>query len=67
MLVVHGAEDVNVPVSQAELLRDALVEHGVEHELVVYEGEGHVIEGVEQQVDLLERTREWFTRWLGVR
>ncbi|AXX27835.1 S9 family peptidase [Actinosynnema pretiosum subsp. pretiosum] len=67
VLVVHGAEDVNVPVSQAELLRDALVEHGVEHELVVYEGEGHVIEGVEQQVDLLERTREWFTRWLGVR
>ena len=37
MLIVHGADDTNVPVEQAELLH-AAVRHS---ELVVYPGEGH--------------------------
>ncbi|MFI6094614.1 alpha/beta hydrolase family protein [Lentzea sp. NPDC051213] len=56
MLIVHGAEDTNVPVEQAELLHRA-VAHS---ELVVYPGEGHVLARREHRLDLLNRTRRFF-------
>ncbi|WP_414935713.1 prolyl oligopeptidase family serine peptidase [Amycolatopsis sp. cmx-11-51] len=64
VLIVHGAEDTNVPLSQAEFFHRALRHFGVEHDLVVYPGEGHRISGREHQLDLLRRTREWFARLL---
>lgn len=56
LLIVHGAEDTNVPVEQAELLHRA-VPHS---ELVVYPGEGHSLRGREHRLDLLNRTRRLF-------
>ncbi|KZB82276.1 S9 family peptidase [Amycolatopsis regifaucium] len=64
VLIVHGADDTNVPLSQAEFFHRALRHFGVEHDLVVYPGEGHRIGGREHQLDLLRRTREWFSRLL---
>ncbi|AUI63534.1 S9 family peptidase [Amycolatopsis sp. BJA-103] len=64
VLIVHGAEDTNVPLSQAEFFHRALRHFGVEHDLVVYPGEGHSLRGREHQVDLLRRSREWFARLL---
>ncbi len=64
VLIVHGAEDTNVPLSQAEFFHRALRHFGVEHDLVVYPGEGHRISRREHQLDLLRRTREWFDRLL---
>lgn len=64
-LIVHGAEDTNVPVSQAEFLHRALRRFGVEHEYVVYPRENHRIRERGHQLDLLERTRVWFDRLLG--
>ncbi|MEV7552998.1 prolyl oligopeptidase family serine peptidase [Amycolatopsis sp. NPDC089917] len=64
VLIVHGAEDTNVPLSQAEFFHRALRHFGVEHDLVVYPGEGHRIHRREHQLDLLRRTREWFARLL---
>ncbi|MEU3625472.1 S9 family peptidase [Amycolatopsis coloradensis] len=64
VLIVHGAEDTNVPLSQAEFFHRALRHFGVEHDLVVYPGEGHSFRGREHQLDLLRRTREWFARLL---
>ncbi|WP_037316013.1 S9 family peptidase [Amycolatopsis orientalis] len=64
VLIVHGADDTNVPYSQAEFFHRALRHFGVEHDLVVYPGEGHSIRGRENQLDLLRRTREWFSRLL---
>jgi acetyl esterase/lipase len=40
-LILHGDKDSLVPVSQSELLRDALKKEGVEVELVVVPGAGH--------------------------
>jgi len=56
LLIVHGADDTNVPVEQAELLHRA-VPHS---ELVVYPGEGHSLTGREHRLDLLNRARRFF-------
>jgi dipeptidyl aminopeptidase/acylaminoacyl peptidase len=64
ILIVHGAADTNVPLSQAEYLHRALRRFGAEHEYVVYPREGHSFRERNHQIDLLHRTRAWFDRWL---
>lgn len=56
LLIVHGADDTNVPVEQAELLHAAVADS----ELVVYPGEGHSLTGREHRLDLLDRARRLF-------
>lgn len=41
LVVIHGANDPRVPLSEAEQLHAALTERGVECELLVYPDEGH--------------------------
>lgn len=62
VLIVHGAQDTNVPLSQAEYLHRALRRYDVEHEFVVYPREGHNIVERAHRIDLLRRTRTWFSR-----
>ncbi len=64
VLIVHGAEDTNVPLGQAVYLHRALRHFGAGHQFVVYPREGHRIRERDHQLDLLHRTREWFDRWL---
>ena len=65
VLIVHGEDDTNVPVSQAIYFHRALSWYGAEHELVIYPREGHGFVERNHQLDLLRRTRAWFGRWLG--
>lgn len=55
LLILQGTEDRVVPPSQAEAIRDALIEHGVAHAYVLYEGEGHGFRRAETVVDSLQR------------
>jgi dipeptidyl aminopeptidase/acylaminoacyl peptidase len=64
VLIVHGEDDTNVPLSQAIYFHRALSRYGAEHELVVYPREGHGLTERNHQRDLLLRTRAWFDRWL---
>jgi dipeptidyl aminopeptidase/acylaminoacyl peptidase len=64
VLIVHGADDTNVPLSQAEYFHRALRRYGIEHEYVVYPRENHSLRERNHQIDLLHRTRAWFDRWL---
>jgi dipeptidyl aminopeptidase/acylaminoacyl peptidase len=64
LLIVHNEEDSNVPVGQAMYLHRALLQFGAEHDLVIYPRENHVMTERAHQVDVLERVRAWFTRWL---
>ncbi|GAA1087491.1 alpha/beta hydrolase family protein [Nocardiopsis composta] len=64
VLVLHGEQDANVPVGQAVYLHRALRRFGVEHGFVRYPGEGHAVEGRDNQIDMLQRIRAWFDRWL---
>lgn len=62
VLILHGEDDTNVPLAQGELLHRAL--HDRAHEYVVYPREGHSFRERGHQLDVLRRTREWFSRWL---
>jgi dipeptidyl aminopeptidase/acylaminoacyl peptidase len=64
VLILHGEEDTNVPLSQAIHFHRALRHFGVEHELVVYPREGHGLQERAHQLDALRRIRAWFDRWL---
>lgn len=64
VLILHGAEDTNVPLGQAVYLHRALRHFGAEHEFVIYPREGHAIHERTHQLDILYRTRAWFDRWL---
>ncbi|GAA3951306.1 S9 family peptidase [Actinoplanes auranticolor] len=65
VLILHGENDTNVPVSQAEFYHRALRRFAVEHEYVVYPREPHALRERHHQRDVLRRTRAWFDRWLG--
>lgn len=65
VLILHGANDTNVPVSQAEFFHRALRRFGVEHQYVVYPRESHSIRERDHQLDVLHRTRAWLDRWLS--
>ncbi|MEW2427467.1 prolyl oligopeptidase family serine peptidase [Micromonospora sp. NPDC047644] len=66
VLILHGAEDTNVPLGQAVYLQRALRHFDVEHEFVIYPREGHSIRERHHQLDVLRRTRAWFDHWLRV-
>jgi dipeptidyl aminopeptidase/acylaminoacyl peptidase len=62
VLILHGEDDTNVPLSQAELLHRALADR--EHEFVVYPREGHSFRERGHQIDVLNRSRAWFSHLL---
>jgi dipeptidyl aminopeptidase/acylaminoacyl peptidase len=65
VLILHGQEDTNVPVGQAMYFHRALTHIGAEHDLVIYPRENHSFTERAHQIDVLERVRSWFIRWLG--
>ncbi len=65
VLILHGENDERVPLSQAVGFHRALRETEVPTELVVYPREPHGIRERAHQIDLLERVRSWYDRWLN--
>lgn len=63
-LILHGEEDVRVPVSQAIFLHRGLRQHNVPAELVIYPREPHRIRERQHNLDMLRRVAEWYARWL---
>jgi hypothetical protein len=53
VLILHGAEDTNVPLGQSVYFHRALRHFGVEHEFVIYPREGHSIRERHHQLDVL--------------
>jgi dipeptidyl aminopeptidase/acylaminoacyl peptidase len=64
LLILHGAEDARVPVTQATAFRRALAGQDAPLELVTYPREPHVVGEHAHQVDLQRRVLEWFDRYL---
>ena len=64
-LILHGEDDRCCPLGQAQELYGALVEAGVETELVVYPREGHGWVEREHQLDVWRRIVRWFDRHLA--
>jgi dipeptidyl aminopeptidase/acylaminoacyl peptidase len=63
-LIIQGALDRCTPVGQAEELFAAFVEAGVETELVIYPREGHAPMERAHARDAMQRTQDWFDRYL---
>jgi len=63
-LLIHGEVDHDVPIGQAEEMYIALKKLGVDTMLVRYPGEGHGFRQVGHQRDSMQRTIEWFDKYL---
>ncbi len=65
-LILHGEKDACVPVGQAYEMYRALRDHQVPAKLVVYPGQGHVIDKKSYVQDMYERILDWFGEHLKV-
>ncbi|MBV9960334.1 MAG: S9 family peptidase, partial [Acidobacteria bacterium] len=63
-LFIHGEQDNDVHITQAEEMYMALKRRGVETEFARYPREGHSFHEPRHRVDALERTLAWFDRFL---
>jgi dipeptidyl aminopeptidase/acylaminoacyl peptidase len=63
-LFLHGENDNDVHITQAEEMYMALKRRGVETVLVRYPREGHGLREPNHRLDALERTLNWFDRYV---
>jgi dipeptidyl aminopeptidase/acylaminoacyl peptidase len=63
-LFIHGEQDNDVHITQAEEMYMALRRRGVETVLVRYPREGHGLREPRHRIDALERTLAWFDKYL---
>jgi len=61
-MIVHGENDNDVPISEAEQFYIALKDVGVETIMVRYPREGHGVREPKHQVDLIDRSIDWYER-----
>ena len=66
LLVVHGANDSNVPVIEAEQVVAALAARGVPHRYVLFPDEGHQLLHRSSRAEYLQVTVDWLTSHLLV-
>jgi dipeptidyl aminopeptidase/acylaminoacyl peptidase len=59
LLIAHGADDENVPLSQSRKLHEALTKANKAHSYLVYEGEGHGFDKPENAVAFLEQVDQF--------
>ena len=63
-LILHGTEDDRVSFVNAQILHRALTDLGVEVAMWAYPREGHGLREPKHRVDALERTINWFDRYV---
>ncbi len=59
-MLVHGENDPDVPIAEAEQYFVALKDVGVETIFVRYPREGHGVRETKHQIDLLDRSIRWY-------
>ena len=63
-MFVHGELDNDVSVVDAERMYTAMRQRGVNAELLLYPREGHGLREPLHRIDHLNRSLEWFGRYL---
>lgn len=61
VMFLHGENDNDVPIAESEQFYIALKDVGVETVMVRYPREGHGIREAAHQVDVVERSIDWYT------
>ncbi|MEU4421343.1 S9 family peptidase [Actinoplanes sp. NPDC024001] len=64
LMVVHGENDSNVPVIEAEQVVAALAERGVPHRYLLFPNEGHELLHRSSRAQYLQATIEWLETYL---
>ncbi len=64
LLVVHGANDTNVPVTESKQIVAALRDRGAPVDLLLFDDEGHAITRQENREVLVARVRDWLSETL---
>ncbi|MDP1689411.1 MAG: S9 family peptidase [bacterium] len=65
LLVIHGANDPRVPLSEAEQIETKLKEHGRYIELLVYQDEGHGLSKLKNRLDAYPKVVEFLEKVLA--
>jgi dipeptidyl aminopeptidase/acylaminoacyl peptidase len=61
-LIIHGENDNDVPIAEAEQLFIALKDLGVETVFLRYPREGHGLSEVKHQIDATDRSMAWYDK-----
>jgi dipeptidyl aminopeptidase/acylaminoacyl peptidase len=64
-MFIHGENDNDVPIAEAEQFYIALKDVGVETVMVRYPREGHGVRETKHAVDAIERSMHWYERHFG--
>jgi dipeptidyl aminopeptidase/acylaminoacyl peptidase len=64
LMIVHGENDSNVPVIEAEQVVAALAARGVEHRYLLFPDEGHELLHRSSRAEYLRETVDWLTSHL---
>ena len=65
VFIIHGGNDVRVPVGHAERLRSAMGEHGKSYRWMVKENEGHGFFDVDNRVALYDAVLDFLNEHIG--
>ncbi len=64
LLIVHGTEDVRVPIGNAYLLEDKLKEKGIKYQ-TIYKKDGHGFQKVKYRVELYKKMLKFLDKHIG--
>jgi dipeptidyl aminopeptidase/acylaminoacyl peptidase len=64
-MFIHGENDNDVPIAEAEQFYIALKDVGVPAVFVRYPREGHGLRETKHIIDALDRSIAWYDRWFG--
>ncbi len=64
-LVLHGANDTNVPVVEAEQVVENLRQRGIPVEYVLFPDEGHGWRKIPNRIRSTVEITRWFAKYLG--
>ena len=65
VFIIHGEEDLRVPIIQAEKLREALEKRNHPYEWLVKEKEGHGFFKPENNVERWQKMLAFFDKYIG--
>ncbi|GAA2604065.1 S9 family peptidase [Paractinoplanes durhamensis] len=64
LMIVHGENDSNVPLIEAEQVVAALTERGIPHRYLLFPDEGHQLLHSSSRAEYLHETLDWLTEHL---
>ena len=64
LMVIHGANDPRVPVSEAEQIVESLTKRGVPVQYLHYEDEGHGLSKLKNKLDCYPQVAEFLKKHL---